>query len=225
MEQGRGSGATTEREQVPCSCEEGRIARGNRAWRSRCCAVARNQTVVVRPTGGPGKAPSGSGESPGVADGPRSAADGRHRHERIRSTGRAAAGAPVSALFRLVGAGQARLDEPESAALIDYVGRSGIISSDLVRTEVYRAVVRVKPSRGADVVSLIQQLDLIPLTAEVLDTAGRLTPPSVRSLDALHLASALTIRDELESFVAYDARLLDAAVALGLPVQSPGRIR
>jgi predicted nucleic acid-binding protein len=122
-----------------------------------------------------------------------------------------------SALVKLV------LDEPESAALIDFVGRSGIISSDLVRTELYRAVVRVKPSRGADVVSLIQQLDLIPLTAEVLDTAGRLTPPSMRSLDALHLASALTIRDELEAFVAYDARLLDAAVALGLPVQSPGR--
>lgn len=123
-----------------------------------------------------------------------------------------------SALVKLV------LNEPESERLTDYVGRSVIISSDLVRTEVYRAVVRVKPSRGADVLTLLQQVDLIPLTAEVLDTAGRLAPPSLRSLDAIHLASALLIREDLEAFVAYDVRLLDAAVALGLPVVSPGRL-
>jgi uncharacterized protein len=124
-----------------------------------------------------------------------------------------------SALVKLV------LDEPESQALFDFMGTSGAISSNVARTEVYRAVVRVEPTRGVDVVALLQQVALIPLTPDILETAGRLMPSSMRSLDAIHLASALLIRDDLEAFVAYDARLLNAAAALGLPVVSPGRPR
>lgn len=52
--------------------------------------------------------------------------------------------------------------------------------------------------------------------------AGALTPPALRSLDAVHLASALSVRDRLDGFVAYDARLVEAARAHGLPVLTPG---
>jgi hypothetical protein len=60
------------------------------------------------------------------------------------------------------------------------------------------------------------------VSSAVLTDAVRLAPASLRSLGAIHLASALLLRDELEAFVAYDECLLNAASALGLPVASPG---
>jgi len=45
----------------------------------------------------------------------------------------------------------------------------------------------------------------------------------LRSLDAIHLAAAMSIREVLVAFVTYDHRLLDAATATGLPITTPGR--
>ena len=59
------------------------------------------------------------------------------------------------------------------------------------------------------------------LTAAICDTAGRLDPPGLRSLDALHLASALDLGDDLEGLVGYDDRLADGARTLGIQVVAP----
>lgn len=122
-----------------------------------------------------------------------------------------------SALVKLV------LAERESSVLAEYASAgSAVVSSDLARTEAVRAVVRSDPSRTEDTLALLQRMTMVPLTPEVLDRAGRLAPASLRSLDAIHLACALTIGEDLDAFVAYDERLLEAASALGLPVASPG---
>jgi predicted nucleic acid-binding protein len=64
-------------------------------------------------------------------------------------------------------------------------------------------------------------LDLVPLDRSVQDLACEIGEPPLRTLDALHLASAVLLRDELTAFVAYDDRLLSAAQAAGLPTVRP----
>lgn len=113
------------------------------------------------------------------------------------------------------------IDEKESSALRAYLGGHDWASSALVRTELVRALLRADPSVVPRALDLLAQGSLLVIDTEVLDTAARLTPPSLRSLDAIHLASALQLRDELTSLVAYDDRLLAAASALGMPVASP----
>ncbi len=121
-----------------------------------------------------------------------------------------------SALVKLV------LDERESDALRAYERRiERVVSSELARTELPRAVARIIDSGSRQVTEVLRAVQLIPLTSSLLTEAARLVPTSLRSLDAIHLASALLIRDELDAFVAYDDRLLDAASALGMPVASP----
>lgn len=66
---------------------------------------------------------------------------------------------------------------------------------------------------------LLDSLDVVGLTPDIVAHAGRLA--GLRALDAIQLASALSLGDALAGFVAYDARLLDAAAAAGLPVFSP----
>jgi len=111
--------------------------------------------------------------------------------------------------------------EEESLAIRAYVSDQDWASSALLRTELVRAVVRVDPSVMPRALDLLLQPRLLAIEARILDTAARLSPPSLRSLDAIHLASALELRDELTAFVAYDDRLLAAASALGMPVASP----
>lgn len=111
--------------------------------------------------------------------------------------------------------------ERESMALRAYLGDRGWASSALLRTELPRALDRVDPSVVPQALDLLAHGNLLVIDTPVLDTATRLSPPSLRSLDAIHLASALELRDELTAFVAYDDRLLAAASALGMPVASP----
>ncbi|NHN45784.1 type II toxin-antitoxin system VapC family toxin [Chryseoglobus frigidaquae] len=115
------------------------------------------------------------------------------------------------------------IDEKESFALRAYLSDHDWASSALVRTELVRALLRVDPSVVPRALDLLAQGNLLVIDTPVLDTAARLSPPSLRSLDAIHLASALELRDELTAFVAYDDRLLAAASALGMPVASPVR--
>ncbi len=111
--------------------------------------------------------------------------------------------------------------ERESPALREYLGDRDWASSALLQTELIRALARVDPSLLPRAVDLLERPNLLAIGTRVLDSAARLSPPSLRSLDAIHLASALEIRDELTAFVAYDDRLLAAASALGMPVASP----
>ena len=124
-----------------------------------------------------------------------------------------------SALLKLV------FEEAESASLADWIGgRAGIplVSSELVRVEVVRSARRLDVQAVPAAGTLVAQLDLIPLTGALLDEAAQVGDSALRSLDALHLASALSVCDELTAFVAYDARLLAAAEAAGI---SPTRVR
>ena len=113
------------------------------------------------------------------------------------------------------------IDEKESLALRAYLSDHDWASSALVRTELVRAILRADPSLVQRALDLLAQGSLLVIDTQVLETAARLSPPSLRSLDAIHLASALQLRDELTAFIAYDDRLLAAASGLGMPVASP----
>ena len=68
---------------------------------------------------------------------------------------------------------------------------------------------------------VLSTLTTTRLTPAICDAAGRLDPPALRSLDALHLASALDLGDDLEALVSYDERQAQGARALGLRVVAP----
>lgn len=114
-------------------------------------------------------------------------------------------------------------EETESAALALWSSTSGLVrvSSSLAVVEVGRAMTTLSERATAD--ALITTLTLVPVTDAVLRLAATLPPARLRSLDAIHLATALRLQPDLTALVAYDDRLLEAATALGLPVASPGR--
>ena len=98
------------------------------------------------------------------------------------------------------------------------------VTNRVATVEVARALLR----RGAASAALLEMvaeaftgLAIMELDAAVADSAGRIGPPTLRSLDAIHLASALSLREELEALVTYDTRLGDAARAAGLEVVAP----
>ena len=98
-----------------------------------------------------------------------------------------------------------------------------VVTSDLTRTELMRAVSRVHPERAPLVRTALDSVATVGLTRPMLDEAGRLAPPALRTLDAVHLAAALAFGDELESFLTYDDRRAEAATRAGLRVEAPGR--
>lgn len=123
-----------------------------------------------------------------------------------------------SALVKLV------VREDETAALTTWLATEGDapkVSSDLVLVEVPRAVMRSVPTALLSAHHLVARLQKVALTPELLTAAAALQPPLLRSLDAMHLASALAIRTDLTALVAYDDRLYDAALDAGLPVARP----
>ena len=122
----------------------------------------------------------------------------------------------TSALTKLVVA------ERESAALRAWAGaHEEFVASDLARTELARAVRRVTPELMPAARLVLDSLTLVTARADLFEAAGRLDPPTLRSLDALHLATALDLGDDLDAFVTYDDRLASAARDYGLPVAAP----
>lgn len=119
-----------------------------------------------------------------------------------------------SALVKLVD------DEAESSALRAALGDRPIVSCNLARTEVMRAARRKTAVVAAAARTVLSHTELIRLDDELLDLAGELEPP-LRSFDAIHLAAAMELGDELEAVVTYDSRMASAAAALGLPVAAP----
>ena len=123
-----------------------------------------------------------------------------------------------SALVKLI------LEESESRALARWLAERAdlaLVSSAIHRTEVPRAIWRANPSALPRSLRQVRGVEKIGLSTDVLDSAAAVPPQSLRSLDAIHLASALSIRRELTAFVAYDKRLLAAAKDVGLPTASP----
>lgn len=114
--------------------------------------------------------------------------------------------------------------EPESQALrhwLDDRAEAGWISSVLLEVESFRALVRHAPAAAARLPAVLDAIELIDLTARVRRLAKAVDPITVRSLDAIHLATAVLVGADLTSFVTYDKRLGDAAAAAGLPVAMP----
>ena len=114
--------------------------------------------------------------------------------------------------------------EPESAALRSWLDeRAEIqwISSVLTEIESFRALARYAPEAASRLPAVLDQIDLIDLDQRIRMLAQTVTPVTVRSLDAIHLGTALRYRSSLTSFVTYDKRLLDGAQAAGLPIDSP----
>lgn len=112
--------------------------------------------------------------------------------------------------------------EAESTALRRYLRRRRpLVSSAFARTEVLRALLPSGESavrRGRDTLS---RLDLVRVNDRILGSAGILLPSDVRSLDAIHLATAQQLGGDLGQFVTYDERMAEAAKGLGLKVASP----
>lgn len=123
----------------------------------------------------------------------------------------------TSALTKLVVA------EPETPALHAWVTAPGRVpvSSDLVRTELLRAVRRVDAALAVPARSVLDAVVLLRATPAVFESAARLDPPTLRTLDAVHLAAALTLGDDLEAAVTYDDRLAEACHAYGVAVLAP----
>ena len=112
--------------------------------------------------------------------------------------------------------------EPESAALRRFLRRHPRrVSCALARTEVIRAVRGLGANAIARARASIQRIDLVRVDDTLLDAAAALDPVILRSLDAIHLASALSGAAQLEAVVTYDARMAAGAESLGLPVLSP----
>lgn len=115
--------------------------------------------------------------------------------------------------------------EAESQALRDWLDEradTGWVSSVLVEVETYRALARYSPASLTRLPQVLDLIDLVDLTPAIRARAQAVDPVTVRSLDAIHLATALHIHGPLIAFVAYDSRLLEAARTAGLPVQVPG---
>ncbi len=112
--------------------------------------------------------------------------------------------------------------EAESEALRRYIRRRRpLVSSALARTEVTRALLPIGPhavQRGGAVLS---RVDLIRISDGVLSAAGTLLPLELRSLDAIHLATAQQLGDDLAEIVTYDDRLAAGARQFGWKTAHP----
>jgi uncharacterized protein len=114
------------------------------------------------------------------------------------------------------------LQEAErEALLLELVGWDGYLSSALLGVEAVRACGRYGEAYAADARRFLLDLSLLPLDDAVLVEAASLNPAGLRSLDALHLATALSVRDEIGVFVTYDQQQAEAAVSHGLKVARP----
>ena len=120
--------------------------------------------------------------------------------------------------------------EPASDDLVTWLGGhpdSALVSSALAEVELPRALRRHAPEALPDVPGLLSRVYLLEIDATVRATAAAYPDPRLRSLDAIHLATAhlaASPDDPVEAFVAYVGRLLEVAAASGLPVASPGRM-
>lgn len=121
----------------------------------------------------------------------------------------------ASAIVKLVVA------EAESTAMYRwFVEAERVATSRVGLIETVRATSRT-PVDGDHRASVLADLEVLELTAEIADRAGEIQPASLRALDAVHLASAIALGTDVDAFVTYDSRLGAAARAVGLPVIHP----
>jgi predicted nucleic acid-binding protein len=114
-------------------------------------------------------------------------------------------------------------EEPGASALRAFLAREGgvRVSSALLRAEALRAIRHLGPDALAVAREALRRVDLVAVDDRILDAAAVLEPASLRTLDAIHLATALALGDDLGAIATYDKRMAAGAAALGLRTVSP----
>jgi len=121
-----------------------------------------------------------------------------------------------SAIVKLV------VREPESTALRRHLRRRGpLVASALTRTEVARAVLALGPEVLARAADVLARIELVRVSDRVLTAAGGMEPVELRSLDAIHTASAALFGSTLREVITYDRRMAQAAQQRGWTVVAP----
>jgi hypothetical protein len=121
-----------------------------------------------------------------------------------------------SALVKLV------VREPESSALRQYLRRRPpLVASALAQAEVTRAVLPLGAAALRQARKVLARIELVRVNSRVLTIAGTLEPQALRTLDAIHLATASLFGESLARLVCYDERMASAAEALGWSVDTP----
>jgi uncharacterized protein len=114
------------------------------------------------------------------------------------------------------------LEEPEHEVLrVELAEWDGYTSASLLGVEAIRACARYGGRYAEDARAWLRGIALLPLDDAILNEATQLLPVGLRSLDAIHLATALSVRDEIGVFVTYDQRLAEAANDRNLNVARP----
>ncbi|MGC2239388.1 MAG: type II toxin-antitoxin system VapC family toxin [Acidimicrobiia bacterium] len=112
--------------------------------------------------------------------------------------------------------------EPETQALSRFLERRRpLVSSGLASTEVQRAVLPLGDRFLRQAKDVLARFELVRVSNDLLEDAGRLEPTSLRSLDAIHLATAALFGNTLGGVISYDGRMRDAAASYGWSVHAP----
>lgn len=112
--------------------------------------------------------------------------------------------------------------EAETSVLSEFLApRHPLVSSALATTEVHRAVLPLGERFLRQARDVLARFELVRVSDEVLEDAGRLEPTSLRSLDAIHLATAALFGNTLGGVISYDRRMRNAALSYGWSVHAP----
>lgn len=119
--------------------------------------------------------------------------------------------------------------ERETPALRDFFGQIAsehetvhLVSSELIVVEVFRALKRALPDGAMRAREVCNKIITKPINSEMIRFAAFLEPSPLRSLDAIHLATALSLGESIQSVVTYDERMISTCGQLGLATASPG---
>lgn len=131
--------------------------------------------------------------------------------------------ADASALVKLV------TEEPQTAALEAFIGAGELLSSELILAEVPRALRRIDSERpGAELDPMLERADnlleaitIAPVEPLLLEAAGEFAEPGLRTLDAVHVITAIYL-EPIDAFLTYDARQAESARLAGLRTVAPG---
>lgn len=96
-----------------------------------------------------------------------------------------------------------------------------LVSSELIEVELIRTISKVDSSSIPRAWELLGSMVLLPISGSVRKIAGELLPGKLRSLDAIHLSTALEIKADLTGLLTYDNRMVEMATESGIEVLSP----
>ena len=121
----------------------------------------------------------------------------------------------ASAIVKLV------LDEQDTPSMVRWFIETERAATSVVGVIETRRAISRRPHDSAVLSSIMDMFITLELSDTITAAASRVSPAGLRTLDAIHVATALSIGPDLESFVTYDDRLAEAARAVGLPVVRP----